>query len=40
MTMFKGTDKYHKEKLDYDIEMNLKAYYKEHGYSMSKWESR
>ena len=30
--MFKGTDKYHKEKLDYDIEMNLKAYYKEHGY--------
>ncbi len=32
MTMFKGTDKYHKEKLDYDIEMNLKAYYKERGY--------
>jgi len=31
-TMFKGTDKYHKEKLDYDIEMNLKAYYKAHGY--------
>ena len=31
-TVFKGTDKYHKEKLDYDIEMNLKAYYKEHGY--------
>ncbi len=32
ITMFKGTDKYHKEKLDYDIEMNLKAFYKEHGY--------
>jgi outer membrane protein insertion porin family len=31
-TMFKGTDKYHKEKLDYDIEMNLKAFYKAHGY--------
>lgn len=31
-TMFKGTDKYHKEKLDYDIEMNLKAFYKQHGY--------
>jgi outer membrane protein insertion porin family len=31
-TMFKGTDKYHKEKLDYDIEVNLKAYYKAHGY--------
>ena len=31
-TMFKGTDKYHKEKLEYDIEMNLKAFYKEHGY--------
>jgi outer membrane protein insertion porin family len=31
-TMFKSTDKYHKEKLDYDIEMNLKAFYKAHGY--------
>jgi outer membrane protein insertion porin family len=31
-TVFKGTDKYHKEKLDYDIEMNLKAYFKAHGY--------
>ena len=30
--MFKGTDKYHREKLEYDIEMNLKAYYKERGY--------
>ncbi|NLT65236.1 MAG: outer membrane protein assembly factor BamA [Acidobacteria bacterium] len=31
-TMFKGTDKYHKEKLEYDIETNLKAFYQEHGY--------
>ncbi|MBM3524953.1 MAG: outer membrane protein assembly factor BamA, partial [Alphaproteobacteria bacterium] len=28
----KGTDKYHKAKLEADIEMNLKAFYKEHGY--------
>ena len=34
ITMFKGTDKYHKEKLEADIEMNLKAFYKEHGYMM------
>jgi outer membrane protein insertion porin family len=32
ITMFKGTDKYHAEKLEYDIETNLKAFYKEHGY--------
>jgi len=32
ITMFKGTDKYHREKLEYDIEMNLKSFYKEHGY--------
>jgi outer membrane protein insertion porin family len=32
ITMFKGTDKYHREKLEADIEMNLKAFYKEHGY--------
>ncbi len=32
ITMFKGTDKYHAGKLDYDIETNLKAYYKERGY--------
>lgn len=31
-TMFKGTDKYHREKLEYDIETNLKAFYQEHGY--------
>lgn len=31
-TVFKGTDKYHKEKLEADIEMNLKAFYKERGY--------
>ncbi len=33
-TIFKGTDKYHEAKLEADIEMNLKAYYKEHGYEM------
>jgi outer membrane protein insertion porin family len=32
ITMFKGTDKYHKGKLEYDVETNLKAFYKEHGY--------
>jgi outer membrane protein insertion porin family len=31
-TMFKGYDKYHREKLEADIEMNLKTFYKEHGY--------
>ncbi len=31
-TMFKGTDKYHSEKLEYDLEVNLKAYYQERGY--------
>ncbi|MDI9613468.1 MAG: outer membrane protein assembly factor BamA [Acidobacteriota bacterium] len=31
-TIFKGTDKYHREKLEYDIETNLKAFYKQHGY--------
>jgi outer membrane protein insertion porin family len=31
-TMFKGMDKYHKDKLEADIEMNLKTFYKEHGY--------
>jgi outer membrane protein insertion porin family len=31
-TMFKGLDKYHREKLEYDIEMNLKAFYQQHGY--------
>jgi outer membrane protein insertion porin family len=32
VTMFKGTDKYHKEKLEYDLETNLRAFYQEHGY--------
>jgi len=32
VTLFKGTDKYHSEKLEYDIDQNLKAYFKEHGY--------
>lgn len=31
-TVFKGTDKYHREKLEYDIESNLQAFYREHGY--------
>lgn len=31
-TMFKGTDKYSKEKLDFDMDSNLKAFYTEHGY--------
>ncbi len=31
-TMFKGKDKYHKSKLDYDIENNLKAYYQARGH--------
>jgi outer membrane protein insertion porin family len=30
--MFKGTDKYHRQKLEYDIETNLKSFYQEHGY--------
>ncbi len=34
ITMFKGTDKFHREKLEYDIELNLKAFYKERGYMM------
>lgn len=32
LTMFKGTDKYHSQKLEYDIDSNLKAFYQEHGY--------
>lgn len=32
MSIFKGTDKYHQAKLEADIQMNLVAYYKEHGY--------
>jgi outer membrane protein insertion porin family len=32
LTAFKGTDKYHKEKLEYDIDSNLRAFYQEHGY--------
>jgi outer membrane protein insertion porin family len=32
ITMFKGTDKYNAEKLDYDIQVNLEGLYKEHGY--------
>ena len=36
MTLFKGTDKYHKGKLEADIEMNLKAFYKENGYMQAQ----
>jgi outer membrane protein insertion porin family len=32
VTIFKGTDKYHEEKLNYDLETNLRAFYQEHGY--------
>ena len=31
-TMFKGTDKYHREKLEYDIDSNLKTLFQQHGY--------
>ncbi len=36
VTMFKGTDKYHAEKLDYDLETNLRAFYQEHGYMQAQ----
>ena len=36
VTLFKGTDKYIKEKLEYDIQLNLLALYKEHGYIEAK----
>jgi outer membrane protein insertion porin family len=32
LSMFKGADKYHKEKLEYDIDSNLKAFYQDRGY--------
>jgi outer membrane protein insertion porin family len=32
VTIFKGTDKYFKDKLDYDLETNLRAFYQENGY--------
>jgi outer membrane protein insertion porin family len=35
-TLFKGTDKYHKEKLEYDIESNLRAFYQERGYMQAQ----
>jgi outer membrane protein insertion porin family len=31
-TMFKGTDKYFKDKLEYDLETNLRSFYHERGY--------
>ncbi len=36
MTVFKGTDKYHREKLEYDLETNLRAYYQERGYMQAQ----
>ena len=36
-TMFKGTDKYHREKLEYDVETNLKSFYQQHGYMMAEF---
>ena len=36
MTVFKGTDKYHREKMEYDLETNLRAYYQEHGYMQAQ----
>jgi outer membrane protein insertion porin family len=35
-TMFKGMDKYHRQKLEYDLESNLKAFYQEHGYMQAQ----
>jgi outer membrane protein insertion porin family len=32
VSVFKGTDKYFQDKLDYDLETNLRAYYQERGY--------
>lgn len=32
VSLFKGTDKYHAEKLNYDLETNLRAFYQEKGY--------
>ena len=36
-TMFKGMDKYHREKVQYDIETNLKAFYQERGYMQAQF---
>jgi outer membrane protein insertion porin family len=32
VSVFKGTDKFHAEKLNYDLETNLRAFYQERGY--------
>ena len=31
-TMFKGLDKYHREKVEYDVDTNVKSLYQQHGY--------
>ncbi|MCL2877969.1 MAG: outer membrane protein assembly factor BamA [Acidobacteria bacterium] len=38
-TMFKGTDKYHREKLEYDVETNVKSFYQQHGYMQAQFGS-
>lgn len=35
-TMFKGTDRYHRDKLEYDIETNLRSLYQQHGYMQAQ----
>ena len=35
-TMFKGTDKYHRGNLEYDIETNLKSFYQQYGYMQTQ----
>ena len=37
ISMFKGTDKYHHDKLLYDIEENVKSLYSQHGYLDMKY---
>lgn len=37
ISMFKGTDKYHKDKLLYDLEENVKSLYQEHGYLLMQY---
>jgi outer membrane protein insertion porin family len=35
-TMFKGTDKFHEERLQYDVESNLIPFYQQHGYMQAR----
>ena len=36
-TMFKGMDKYYSEKLEYDIDTNVKSFYQQHGYMQAQF---